>query len=77
MTKQILRAVSALALLAFAAPALPCGDKQTSASNETSASAAKKQAVAKGEASKSDAAKKTAPAPKDKEKAAQSKATPN
>jgi hypothetical protein len=70
MTKQILRAVSALALLAFAAPALPCGEKQTTASNAPSASAEKKPAVAK-----SDSAKKAAP--KDKEKAAQSKASTN
>lgn len=70
MTRQIIRAVSALALLASAAPALPCGDKQTSASNETSASAEKKQAVAK-----SDTAKKTAP--KEKGKAAQPKPAAN
>jgi hypothetical protein len=61
--KHILRAVSALALVAFATPALPCGDKATTASTETSAAPAKKQAVAK-----SDAKKTTA-----KEKAAQSK----
>ena len=65
MKQQILRAASALALLAFAAPALPCGDKQTSASNEPTATTAKKQAVAK-----SDAAKKAAAS---KEKAAQAK----
>ncbi len=72
MTKQILRTASALALLAFAAPALPCGDKQTTASSEASASAAKKQAVAK-----TDAAKKAAPKDKDKDKAAQSKTVAN
>jgi len=63
--KHILRAASALTLLAFAAPALPCDDKATTASNETSASTPKKQAVAK-----SDAKKTTA-----KDKAAQSKKT--
>lgn len=52
------RIASALALLAFATPALPCGDAQmTTASNE-----ANKPAVAKAEAPKVDAAKKAAPA---------------
>ena len=34
--KHLLRATSALALLAFAAPALPCGDKATTASSKKS-----------------------------------------
>lgn len=54
--KLFVRTVSALALLAVAAPALPCGDKaSTTASNEPSASQEKKQAVAKSDAKKADA----------------------
>ena len=51
--KLALRDISALALLAFAAPALPCGEaKQTHASNAAQADQ-KKQAVAKSDVKKS------------------------
>ena len=61
--KHLLRATSALALLAFAAPALPCGDKATTASSEKSTTSEKKQAVAKSDAKKS-VTKVTAAQPK-------------
>jgi len=64
--KHLLRATSALALLAFAAPALPCGDKATTAS-EKSTTSEKKGAVAKSDAKK----------PAAKEKAAQPKTATN
>lgn len=65
--KHLLRATSALALLAFAAPALPCGDKATTASSEKSTTSEKKEAVAKSDAKK----------PVSKEKAAQPKSATN
>ena len=58
--KHLLRATSALALLAFAAPALPCGDKATTASSEKSTTSEKKQAVAKSDAKKSVTKEKAA-----------------
>ena len=58
--KHLLRATSALALLAFAAPALPCGDKATTSSTEKSATSEKKQAVAKSDAKKSITKEKAA-----------------
>ncbi|HYS82791.1 MAG TPA: hypothetical protein VEM76_18925 [Anaeromyxobacteraceae bacterium] len=58
--KHLLRATSALALLAFAAPALPCGDKATTASSEKSATSEKKQPVAKSDAKKSTSKEKAA-----------------
>ena len=58
--KHLLRASSALALLAFAAPTLPCGDKATTASSEKTATSEKKDAVAKSEAKKSTAKEKAA-----------------
>ena len=57
--KHLLRATSALALLAFAAPALPCGDKATT-TTEKSATSEKKQAVAKSDAKKSITKEKAA-----------------
>ncbi len=64
--KHLLRATSTLALLAFAAPALPCGDKATTTA-EKSTTSEKKEAVAKSDAKK----------PATKEKAAQPKTATN
>jgi hypothetical protein len=60
--KLVVRALSALALLAVASPALPCGDKQdthasTSTAKPTASSTTDKQTVAKSDAKKADAKK--------------------
>jgi hypothetical protein len=59
--KLVVRALSALALLAVASPALPCGDKaETHASTakpSASSTTTDKQAVAKSDAKKADAKK--------------------
>lgn len=64
--KLVARAVTALALLAFATPALPCGDKaKTTTASETKPSS--KSAVAKSSAEKQ---KKQAPETKGEAKPA-------
>jgi hypothetical protein len=58
--KHVIRALSALALVAVAAPALPCGDKAETHASTTKPSASAtsdKQAVAKSDAKKADAKK--------------------
>jgi hypothetical protein len=67
--KVVVRALSALALLAIASPALPCSDKQETHASTVKPSASSttdKQAVAKSDAKKADKkgeskAKATAP----------------
>jgi Cu/Ag efflux protein CusF len=61
MKKLAIRLASALALLAFASPALACGDKATTASTEKSDKATKKE-VAKAEKSATKTTVKTATA---------------
>ncbi len=60
----LVRAVAALTLLAFATPALPCGDKaQNTTASAPEKTAAPKVATKSGPAAKKAVAKK-APAPK-------------
>jgi hypothetical protein len=63
--KKLARAVTGLALLAFAAPALPCGDKAQSAhASATTSEQAAKTAVAKSDKKAKSTTTKTAEAPK-------------
>jgi hypothetical protein len=58
--KLVVRALSALALIAVASPALPCGDKQdthASSAKPSASSTTDKQAVAKSDAKKADTKK--------------------
>jgi hypothetical protein len=58
--KLVVRAVTALALLAFATPALPCGDKEkttTASSASASETVAKAGTAGKGEKQKKVVAK--------------------
>ena len=64
--RTLIRAVSALALLAVAAPALPCGEAK-SAQATTTVGQEKKQAVVKSDVKKAGAKSKTQ---SEKEKAA-------
>ena len=56
--KMLVRAVSALSLLAVAAPALPCGEAKSTQASAT-AGQEKNQAVAKSDVKKAGAKSKT------------------
>jgi hypothetical protein len=53
--KIAVRAISALVMLAFAAPALPCGDAKQSLASSAAQAEPKDEAVAKSDTKKSEA----------------------